>query len=398
MEIGVLLAAVGGCFAGIATGLVPGLHVNTISLVALTIPGLNNQFFIVFIACMSVVHTFVDFIPSILFGAPDSDTFLGVLPGHRMLLQGKGLTAVKLTVAGGLFTGIAALAISPFFVAIANNGYEIISTAIPFVLIAILASMILAEKSRKIIWTATIVTASGLLGLIALNSALPLKEPLFCLATGFFGASTLIDSIIKKPAIAEQVSEKISIKKSRVFKGSLLALAGGSLVSILPGIGASQAAFIARKAIGKIKQEEYLILLGGVNTATMIFSFFVLFALGKARTGSAVAISQVSSFGATELGLVASACLLALGFGAIATNLVASKALKLMQLINYRKANLAILCFVTALVFFFSGLLGIAFYSVAALTGLAAANLGIKRSNSMAFLMVPTIIRYLPFW
>ena len=129
----------------------------------------------------------------------------------------------------------------------------------------------------------------------------------------------------------------------------------------------------------------------------MIFSFFVLFALGKARTGSAVAISQATAFGATELWLVASACLLALGFGAIATGLVASKALKLMQLIDYRKANLAVLCFVTALVFFFSGLLGVAFYSVAALTGLAAANLGIKRSNSMAFLMVPTILRYLPF-
>ena len=396
MEIALLLAALGGCIFGILTGLVPGLHVNTISLIALTMP-LNSQFFIVFVVCMSIVHTFVDFIPSILFGAPDSDTFLGVLPGHRMLLQGKGLKAIKLTIAGGLFTGIAALTFSPFFVAMAGNGKEIVSAAIPFALIAILASMVLSEKRQKIIWAIAIVAASASLGLIALNSMLPLKEPLFCLATGFFGASTLVDSIIKKPAMAKQVKEKFSVKKSSVAKGSLLALAGGSLVSMLPGIGASQAAFIARKAIGKIRQEEYLILLGGVNTATMILSFFVLFALGKARTGSAVAISQVSEFGLMELWLVAGASLLALGFGAMATSLVASKALKLMQCIDYRKVNFAILFLVTGLVFFFSGIVGIAFYSVAALIGLAAANFGIKRSNSMAFLMVPTVLRHLPF-
>ena len=396
MEISLLFAALGGCFFGILTGLIPGLHVNTISLIALTIP-LDSQFFIVFIACMSVVHTFVDFIPSILFGAPDSDTFLGVLPGHRMLLQGKGLKAVKLTITGGLFAGIAALAISPFFVAMIGNGYGIVAAAIPFVLIAILASMILTEKKQKMGWVIAIVATSGLLGLLALNSNIALKEPLFCLATGFFGASTLIDSIIKKPAMAEQIEEKISIKKNSAIKGTLLAVAGGGLVSMLPGIGASQAAFIARKAVGKMKQEEYLILLGGVNTATMIFSFFVLFAAGKARTGSAVAISTVSEFGSAELWLVASASLLALGFGAMITGFIASKALKLVQKINYRKANFAILCLVTGLVFFFSGIIGIAFYSIAAVTGLAAANLGIKRSNSMSFLMVPTILRYLPF-
>ena len=257
--------------------------------------------------------------------------------------------------------------------------------------------MILTEKRQKIIWVIAIVAASGLLGLLALNSSIALKEPLFCLATGFFGASTLINSIIKKPAMAKQIEEKICIKKSNAIKGTLLALAGGGLVSMLPGIGASQAAFITRKAVGKMKQEEYLILLGGVNTATMIFSFFVLFAVGKARTGSAVAISTVSEFGSMELLLVAGASLLALGFGAMVTGFVASKALKLIQKINYRKANFAILCLVTGLVFFFSGIIGIAFYSVAAVTGLAAANLGIKRSNSMAFLMVPTILRYLPF-
>jgi len=301
-----------------------------------------------------------------------------------------------LTITGGLFAGIAALAISPFFVAMIGNGYGIVATAIPFVLIAILASMILTEKKQKIIWVIAIVAASGLLGLLALNSSIALKEPLFCLATGFFGASTLINSIIKKPAMVKQIEEKICIKKSNAVKGTLLAIAGGGLVSILPGIGASQAAFITRKAVGKMKQEEYLILLGGVNTATMIFSFFVLFAAGKARTGSTVAINTVSEFGSMELLLVAGASLLALGFGAIVTGFVASKALKLIQKINYRKANFAILCLVTGLVFFFSGLLGVAFYSVAAVTGLAAANLGIKRSNSMAFLMVPTIMRYLP--
>ena len=240
-----------------------------------------------------------------------------------------------------------------------------------------------------------VIALSGLLGLLALKSILPLNEPLFCLATGFFGISTLIDSVMKKPVIKKQVGGKFFVENERVGKNTLLAIAGAFIVSLMPSIGASQAAFIVRKIVGKIKASDYLILLGGVNTGNMILSFIMLFAWGKTRTGSAAAISQVINFGFGQLLLVLAACLIGLGFGAIATDLIASKAMRLVQSLDYRKINLLVLAFVAGLVVVFSGILGLAFSITAAAIGLVALNKGIKRTNSMAFLMVPTILHYL---
>jgi putative membrane protein len=394
MSLELLLFTAAGCFLGILTGMVPGLHVNTIALIALGIPGLESKPLMVLIAGMSVVHTFVDFIPSILLGAPDEDNFLAVLPGHAMLLQGKGIEAIRLTVAGGIFAGIAAIIASPIFLMVVEKGRETITASIPFALGAILAAMVLEERGKKALLALAVVALSGALGFIALGGSLPLHEPLFCLAAGFFGASALADSIMKKAAVGMQEDHGFAVEKGVLAKNTALALAGACLVSLFPGIGASQAAFIARKAIGKISAKSYLVLLGGVNTATMILSFFVLFSWGKARTGSAAAIAQLGPFGLGELLTVVAACLFGIGFGAMATNAIAGSAMRLVRKIDYRKANIAVLALVTALVFAFSGWLGLAFYAVAAAIGLVSINAGIKRSNAMAFLMVPAILRY----
>ena len=394
MVLELVLFAGAGCFLGILTGMAPGLHVNTIALIALSIPGLDSLPLMVLIASMSVVHCFVDFIPSILLGAPDEDNFLAVLPGHAMLLQGKGLEAVRLTIAGGIFAGIAAIIASPVFLLLVEKGKILITASIPFVLGAILASMVLDEQGKKAMWALAVVALSGTLGFIALEGNLPLREPLFCLATGFFGASALADSVMRKARVKKQENSGFAVEKTVVAKNTGLAIAGACIVSLFPGVGSSQAAFIARKAVGKISAKDYLVLLGGVNTATMILSFFVLFSLGKARTGSAAAIAQLGAFGFPELLAVAGACLLGMGFGAIATDLIAGKTMRLVQVIDYRKMNAAVLAFVTLLVFCFSGWLGLLFYGIAAAIGLVSVNTGIKRSNAMAFLMLPAILRY----
>ncbi len=398
MAIELLLFALAGCILGTVTGLLPGLHINSIALLALGLPFLDKTSLIVLIASMSVTHTFVDFIPSVLLGAPDSDTFLAMLPGHRLLLQGKGFIAVRLTIVGGLFSGLASIALAPIFVLFIEKNSSFLTTVVPFVLAGILAAMVFTESGKqKMALSIVAIALSGFLGLLALKSNLPLQQPLFCLATGFFGASTLLDSIMKKTRLAKQLKKGFFIKKERVAKNVLLALFGGSLVSLMPGIGASQAAFIVRKAVGKLRSSDYLILLGGVNTATMILSFFVLFAWGKTRTGSAVAISQLADFGFRELLLVAAACLVAIGFASIATDLLARPAVRVLQALNYRMINLSVLALITFLVFAFSGFLGLAFYATAASIGIFSLNANVKRSNSMAFLMVPTILHYLAF-
>ena len=105
MNLDIIIALLLGVCAGIVTGLVPGVHVNMVSALLLSSSAWLLKFadalvLSVFIISMAVVHTFLDTIPSIYLGAPDAENAMAALPGHRMLLQGRGYEAVKLTIIG----------------------------------------------------------------------------------------------------------------------------------------------------------------------------------------------------------------------------------------------------------------------------------------------------------
>ena len=93
LELGWLLAAlfIGVCI-GSLTGLIPGFHVNNVALILLGVSpallaiGIPLSAAAGIIVATGVVHTFLNYIPSALIGAPGADTALALLPGHRMLL------------------------------------------------------------------------------------------------------------------------------------------------------------------------------------------------------------------------------------------------------------------------------------------------------------------------
>src|SRR5438445_2608412 len=110
-----------GTVLGVLTGLIPGLHVNTLIPILVTLPFFTNspELFSVFLICLGVSQIFSSFIPSIFLGAPEEDTALSVLPGHRILLEGKGLEAIKLVALSGclslFLTVVLIFAFSKFF-------------------------------------------------------------------------------------------------------------------------------------------------------------------------------------------------------------------------------------------------------------------------------------------
>jgi putative membrane protein len=97
---------------------------------------------------MTMVHTFIDFIPSIFLGAPNDETALSSLPGHRMLLKGLGYEATKLTAIGCFLGTIAALILSIFFIKTAPIFYPFLTKIMAFVLIALSVFLILTEKGK----------------------------------------------------------------------------------------------------------------------------------------------------------------------------------------------------------------------------------------------------------
>ncbi|MBR9699834.1 hypothetical protein GOV09_05230, partial [Candidatus Woesearchaeota archaeon] len=167
----IIIALAVGIILGIFTGLIPGIHVNLVSVMLISISPFLLKYtsplvLAVFIISLALTHTFLDSLPSIFLGAPDPDMVLSVLPGHKMLLEGKGFEAVKLTVIGSLFCLFITLLIIPLLVPVLPLIYGFIQPHMGYILLAVVLGMIVMEKKRFI--GLYIFLQAGCLGLLVL--------------------------------------------------------------------------------------------------------------------------------------------------------------------------------------------------------------------------------------
>ena len=274
MLIQILLFLFAGILAGTITGLIPGIHINLIgifliSLSASLFSSINPIYFVVFIAALAIAHTFIDFIPSVFLGCPDTDTELSVLPGHELLKQGQGYQAIILTCYGSLAAIFILILISFPSILIISKTYGLIKILIPYLLIMVSILLISSEKRK---FSALFVfLLSGFLGLCVLNLS-SLSQPLLPLLTGLFGSSMLIISIKNKIQIPKQKITKPKTKLSRPILGAFIA---SPLCSFLPGLGSGQAAIIGN-TISQTDKKGFLVLLGATNTLFIITEFTLI--------------------------------------------------------------------------------------------------------------------------
>jgi len=394
MLIEIILALLLGITAGTFTGLIPGIHINLIS--ALIIPftlissiSINPLYLIIFVVAMSITHTFLDFIPSIFLGCPDTDTELSILPGHKLLKKGFGYEAVLLTCYGSFAAIFILVIITVPSVFIISKLYDTIKILIPYLLIVSSIFLILTERNK--ISALLVFTLSGILGLCVLNIS-TLKEPLLPLLTGLFGCSMLIMSIKNKTKIAKQ---KITKPKTNLFRPLIGAIIASPLCSFLPGLGSGQAAIIGN-TISKTNDKNFLILLGATNTLVMGFSFISLYTISKTRTGAAVAIHNlIGEFSIKILILILSTTLIA-GIISFFLTIYLAKIFSIqITKVNYTKISLTTLIFLGIIVFLASGLIGLFILFVSTLTGIYCISFKVRRTNMMGCLLLPTIIIYL---
>jgi len=167
--LAVILFTLLGCMAGIVTGLVPGIHVNNVAALTLAFQsallslamwafgwaGPSAQQLIIIVCSLvignAITHTFLDFIPSVFLGAPDGDTALTLLPGHRMMLAGRGYEAVKCSVIGSFGAVIGALALLvPMRLVIGSpvNAYDALAEWMHLLLICVSVFLVMTETAR----------------------------------------------------------------------------------------------------------------------------------------------------------------------------------------------------------------------------------------------------------
>lgn len=394
--IDILIASLLGLIFGIICGLLPGIHINLVSIILFSLSsfllGITSPIILmVFIVSMSISQCFLDFIPSIFLGAPDENTALSILPGHRFLLEGKGYGAIKLTAIGGLFGLLLALAISPFLIFVVPIIYPYVTKIMPLILTIISLFLIMSEE--KIFPASFIFLISGILGFIVLNFGI-VNEPLLPLFTSLFGIPLLVISIFEKVKIPEQKIISIKISKKETIKTLIKSLFSSPLVSFLPGVGSSQAAVIAN-VFGKISEKAFLILLGAINIIVMVLGFVALFSINKPRTGSAVIIGKlIPEFGFTQLLICLAVALFIGGFSFLICLFFARNFAKIISKINYQKLCLTIIFFVTVLCIIVSGWFSLIILITGTSIGILCSKLGVKKINLMGCLLIPVILYY----
>ena len=384
-----------GILAGTFTGLAPGIHINLIgvSLVALSaslLSSINPLYLVVLIVAMAITHTFVDFIPSIFLGCPDTDTELSVLPGHELLKKGQGYEAVLLSAYGGLAaTFLLVLITAPSFFVV-QKIYGLFQNIMPYLLIAVSVTLIMLEKNKFSGFLVFFLT--GVLGFSVLN--LDIKEPLLPLLTGLFGSSMLVMSIKNKTVVPKQKISKPRIK-GRLLSPLLGALVTSPLSGMLPGLGSGQAAILGN-VISRTDRKGFLVLLGATNTIVMGFSFIALYLIKRTRTGAAVAINNLLGNFSWQVLVLILMVVLVTGIISFFWTLVLAKFFsKKIADINYTKLSLIILGCLIIVVSVFSGFFGLIVLIFSTLTGIYCISLGVKRTNMMGCLLLPTIIFYL---
>lgn len=391
----IIIAILIGVLAGTFTGLTPGVHVNLIAVILLgasakLLQVLSIQVVSVFIVSMSITHSFISTIPSIFLGAPEPSLALSVLPGHRLLLDGRGYDAVKLTIIGSLFGLIISLSFYYLFELIIKIIYPVASKYIAELLLVVGIFIISRTNKKK---KALIVYAlSGILGVMVLNSRL--ENPLFPLLSGLFGVSTLLFSLKEKSVFPKQeVTTRTDFEMKKGVKSSILGAMSGFITAILPGLGSSTAAGIASLFQKESDAKNFLMMIGSITTVNFFMSIAALNILGKARNGAIITIKEL--WINPEITFLIIAAIVSGGISVFVAKFFAKKFLGLMKKINYEAIVKSVITFIIIMTMTLSNIQGLAVLIVATIIGLYANLTGVPRNTMMASIMVPVMLFFL---
>jgi len=379
------------------TGLIPGIHINLIGAIILSLSAIlltltSPIFLLIFLVAMAITHTFIDFIPSILLGAPDEDTVLSILPGHELLKQGQAYQAIIYTLYGSAAAILILIIITPILLYILPRFENIITTSIPLLLI--IATIFLISKERFKLKAIIVFTLAGFLGIVVLNSNV--NQPFLPMLSGLFGISSLIISIKNKTKIPEQIIINPIIRIKKILPPITAASLASPFCCLLPGFGAGQAAVISSSLLNKSTKKDFLIMLGTINTLIIGLSFIVYYIIARTRTGTALTISELFQQITPNQLIIILATITITGIICFYwAKLLAKFFSKNINKINYTILSFSVIIIIIILTTIISGILGLFILITATATGIFGILSDVKRINLMGCLVIPVLLFYL---
>ena len=384
------LALVLGLAAGIISGIFPGIHSNTIAQFfdsILTDPTILG----IAIMAATSVHVVLSFLPSIFLCVPESSTVLSVLPGQRMLKEGKGLQAVNISAFSALAAMLISLALLPLFFFIIPSVYSTIRPVIAPILTIICIFLLLQEKKIKKISIALLIFAlAGVFGLILLSKPI-LHEPLFASFIGLFALSNLVTTMKDTEIPKQDPAKSISVFQFLpiIMVGVLL----GSVADIFPALGSSAQMATFGSIFTGADPGNFLSLTMSIGVSHMFSSVTALYTIGKARTGSVAIIQEnqgIPDFNTLIVYFIVSA--ISIAISVIALLFLSKYFIKFVNSVNLKILNTIIILYLVAAVLLLDGFMGLFVGVVATAIGMLPILLGVRRTHTMGFLLIPALI------
>jgi len=386
-----------GIGLGTCSGLVPGLHANNFALLlagfAPSIPA-EPQFVGAAMLAAGVTHTFLDIVPALAIGVPDPAMAPTALPGHKLVLQGRGREALRLSALGSALAVALAVPLALPVTALMQRAYPTIAAHLTLVLGTVSALLVLTERT----WAARIgatlaLTGSGVLGLLTLDvpatGVLPAGDMLAPLFAGLFGAPILIEAL-GGGGVPPQDDERVTTSRRFVLAVGFVGTLAGALVGYLPAVSSAIAAAGALVVLPYRGPRAFVVATSGVNTANTIFALFALVALGNPRTGVLVALERADV--PHNLPLLLGAVGIAAGAGFVLVVTIGDTYLAVVGGLDNAVLSVGVLLFLCVLVVAFAGLLGLGVFAVSTLVGLIPPRFGARRMSCMGVLLVPLML------
>ena len=414
----VMIELVIACFIGIligtTTGMIPGIHVNTAGAILFAsstflLSFLSPEFRCVLMVAMSIAHALIEFVPSMLLGVPQEGTATSILPGHRMVLQGRSKEVIRVVSVGGFGAILVTIAMLPIFAIALPILHEISK---PFTWMILLVASIyltynLTSNMRDFLWSLLLFTLSGILGWIIFQTPISSGITLMCTFSGLFGISTILFSLNDSSTIPHQnpfYELNLDYNKFKsIFAGGIT----GAILGFLPGFGPAQGTVIAQAVSGANDNDDddtvnFLLATSGLNISDCLFSLIAIYIIGNPRSGIAVYMSYlIFEMSLNHLAIFIFASLIAMSVSLVLSLKLGDSFSRLMGGVDYKKLSIAVILLqiVILYVFIFYYKAPVLYMTLALVTSTAMGMLphyiGVGKSHLMGVLIIPAIVIYM---
>lgn len=433
-------------FLGIFAGILPGLHPNSIgTILAGWLSG--EEWLPAGLIIILGTYSALSFLPSIFLGIPEGDTQIALLPGQRMLMEGRGLEAVGIVAFAIIVASVVSAGSIPIVMPFLPFAFDFVHPYVGYILVVASVVLLLNEgktrynldakiklqekdkldaaglplaenekaglraeeidkadlkrfgaientmlglnsiRSKKIAAAFVVFLLAGALGIIVLN--MPLKDPLFALFVGFFTLPALMLAAKGQKIPEQQKPQGIGIG---CFGYILLGVLFGALADLIPGISTpAQIAVFSSVFLRMDDAKNFIAHVASIEVSHNIFALASGASVGIARVGVVAIVNDIAPITNAQLPSLVGAFLFAVGIGAFVLIVFAKRMDVFVRKVNFGALMRLVAIYLVAMIFLNDGMLGLVVLATASMIGYLPHVWGIGRTHVMGSLIIPSM-------